>query len=111
MSHSICACRRSNSNSLGWGARTASVDLGALVAGTSDSSLSLASSSSLISGTTCSGTTGADIFRLQDKARHWLKWAGHVERMADEKLAEIRFPGSGGKVEARKTKNTMGGLC
>ena len=27
----------------------------------------------------------------------WLKWAGHVERMGDEKLAEIRCLDSGGK--------------
>ena len=33
-----------------------------------------------------------------------LKWASHVERMGDEKLAEIRCP-----EKARKTKNAMGG--
>ena len=39
-----------------------------------------------------------------------LKWAGLVERMGDENLAEIRCPESGRKMEARKTKNGMGGL-
>ena len=33
-----------------------------------------------------------------------LKWAGHVERMGDEHVAEIRCPASGGKKEARKMR-------
>ena len=39
--------------------------------------------------------------------RSGLKWAGAVERMGDEKLAEME---SGEKKE-RKTENMMGGLC
>ena len=31
-------------------------------------------------------------------------WAGHIEKMGDEKLAESRCPESGGEMEARKTK-------
>ena len=42
--------------------------------------------------------------------RRRLKWAGHVERIGDEKLAEIRCLESGGKKEARKTENAKGGL-
>ena len=77
------------------------------MAGTSDSSLLLASSSSLISGTTCNGITGADIFRLQDKARHRLKWAGRVERTADEKLAK-RLDSQ--KMERKRRQRAMEGL-
>ena len=33
-----------------------------------------------------------------------MKRAGHVERMGNEKLADIRCPESGGDKEARKTR-------
>ena len=33
-----------------------------------------------------------------------LKWAGHVEGMGEETLAEIKCPESGGIKEARKTE-------
>jgi len=40
-----------------------------------------------------------------------LKWAGHVDKMGDEKLTKglvaETMEGKGGK----KTKNVMGGLC
>ena len=35
---------------------------------------------------------------------------GHVERMGDDELAEIRCPESGGKQVARKTNNVRGGM-
>ena len=37
-----------------------------------------------------------------------LKWAGHVQRMGDEKLAETR---KWRKKEDRKNENAMGGQC
>ena len=40
-----------------------------------------------------------------------LKWTSHGERMGDEKMAEIRCPESGRKMEVRKTENAMEGLC
>ena len=36
------------------------------------------------------------------------RWAGHVERMGDEKLGESRCPESGGEKEVRKTEIVMG---
>ena len=35
-------------------------------------------------------------------------WAGHIEQMRDEKLAESRCPESGGEMESRKTEIAMG---
>ena len=40
--------------------------------------------------------------------RRMLKWAGHVERMGDEKLTGIRNPEMRRKKEARKKENLMG---
>ena len=31
-----------------------------------------------------------------------MKWVGHVERMGEEKLADVKCPDSGGVKEARK---------
>ena len=42
--------------------------------------------------------------------RSRLKWVNHVERIGDEKLAEIRCSESGGKKEPRKNNNLMAGL-
>ena len=40
--------------------------------------------------------------------RSRLKWAGHMDRMGDEKLAtSIRCPESGGKEEARKIESAI----
>ena len=37
-------------------------------------------------------------------------WAGHVERMGDEKLAKSRCPYGGGEMEERKTEIAKGGF-
>ena len=40
-----------------------------------------------------------------------MKWAGHVERMGDKKSKKMcKCPESGGKKEAGKTENEVGGL-
>ena len=44
----------------------------------------------------------------QKPMRRRLKWAGHVERMGAENLAERKCPVEG-KKEARKTENVNGG--
>ena len=53
---------------------------------------------------------GVKVSFKKNLSRSRLKWAGHVERMGDEKGEEIRFPGSGGKEVATKTENAMGKL-
>ena len=35
-------------------------------------------------------------------------WAGHVEKLRDDNLAECRCQGSGGEMEVRKTESAMG---
>ena len=44
---------------------------------------------------------------IKKLVRSRLKWAGYVERMTEEKLAESKCSESGEKREARKTENAM----
>ena len=44
-------------------------------------------------------------------ARSRLQWAGHVERMADDRLSKRAAELREGREETRETETEMGGLC